>query len=186
MDDKEIIDLYVRRDENAIKETDTKYGAYCTTVAVNLLQVREDAQECVNETYMAAWERIPPHIPECLRAFLGRVTRNIAIGMYRKLHRKKRFDGFEIMLSELEECVPSAATVDREIDTKMLGGCINDWLDRRLSEQDRVLFVRRYWFGDKNADLAKKAGMSEAGMSKRLARMRESLREYLTERGMEI
>ena len=185
MDDKEIIDLYVRRDENAIKETDAKYGAYCTTVAINLLQVREDAQECVNDTYMAAWERIPPHIPGCLRAFLGRVTRNIAIGMYRRLHRKKRFDGFELIFSELEECVPSAATVDREVDTKLLGGSINNWLDT-LPGQDRALFVRRYWFGDKNADLAKKAGMSEAGMSKKLARMRESLREYLSERGMEI
>lgn len=185
MDDKEIIDLYVRRDENAIKETDSKYGTYCTTVAVNLLQVREDAQECVNDTYMTAWERIPPHIPECLRAFLGRVTRNIAIGMYRKLHRKKRYDGFELMLSELEECVPSAENVEREFDAKAIGSSINDWLDG-LPEQDKVLFVRRYWFGDKNADLAKKAGLSEAGMSHKLTRMRESLREYLTERGTEI
>ena len=185
MEDAGIIDLYVKRDESAIRETDSKYGTYCNTVAFNLLRIREDAQECVNDTYMAAWERIPPHIPECLRAFLGRVTRNIAIGMYRRKHTKKRFDGIELQLSELEECLPSDENIEQKLDAKLLTGYINDWLDEQ-PENDRMLFVRRYWYGDLNVDLAKKTGMSGSGMSKKLSKMRESLREYLTERGAEI
>lgn len=185
LEDAGIINLYLQRDEAAIKETDNKYGAYCTAIALDLLRINEDAQECVNDTYMSAWEQIPPRIPECLRAFLGRITRNIAIGRYRKMHAKKRYNGFEVALSELEECLPSAGNVEREFDAKELGGHISDWLDG-LEEQDRMIFVRRYWYGDTAAVLAKKTGTSGSGMSRKLSRMRESLREHLTERGDEI
>lgn len=185
MDDAGIIELYFKRDESAIRETDMKYGTYCMTIAMNLLRAAEDAKECVNDTYMSVWERIPPHIPECLRAFLGRITRNIAIGRYRKMHAKKRYDGIETSISELEECLPSDESVERALDAKMLTGFLNDWLDG-LSEQDRMMFVRRYWFGDKSNELAAKMGLSNAGASRKLSRLRESLREYLTERGAEI
>lgn len=185
MEDAGIIDLYLKRDETAIKETESKYGAYCTAIAFSLLRVREDAQECVNDTYMSAWERIPPHIPDCLRAFLGRITRNIAVGRYRKMHAKKRYDGMEVALSELEECLPSDENVERSLDAKLLTSCINDWLDS-LDERDRMMFVRRYWYGDKSNDLAAKMGISNSGASRRLAKLRENLREYLTERGETI
>ena len=185
MEDAGIIELYFKRDETAIRETDIKYGAYCTAIAMKLLHTEEDAQECVNDTYMSVWERIPPHIPECLRVFLGRITRNIAIGRYRKMHAKKRYDGFEVTLSELEECLPSDESVEKALDAKMLCGFISEWLDS-VGERDRMIFVRRYWFGDKAYELASKTGMSEAGMSRKLSKLRESLRAYLTERGTEI
>ena len=185
LEDAGIIELYFKRDESAIKETDSKYGAYCTAIALNLLRIMEDAQECVNDTYMSVWEQIPPQMPECLRAFLGRITRNIAIGRYRKMHAKKRYDGVETALSELEECLPSDKNVEREFDAKELGRHISDWLDG-LPEKDRMIFVRRYWYGDKSYELAYKTGISEAGMSRKLSRMRESLRKHLTERGDEI
>ncbi len=183
MEDTGIIELYFARDESAIKETDKKYGAYCTAIAMNLLNSREDAQECVNDTYLSVWERIPPHIPECLRAFLGRMTRNISVERYRKLHAKKRFSGMETALDELAECLPSDENVERAFDAKMLADSLNEWLDR-LEERDRMLFVRRYWFGDTAKALAAKMGFSEAGVSRKLARLRDSLREALTERGM--
>ena len=164
MEDAGIIELYFKRDESAIKETDSKYGAYCTAIALNLLRIMEDAQECVNDTYMSVWEQIPPRLPESFRLFLGRITRNIAIGRYRKMHAKKRYDGVETALSELEECLQSDKNVEREFDAKELSRHISDWLDR-LEEQDRMIFVRRYWYGDTAVSLAKKTGISEAGMS---------------------
>ena len=182
MEDHAIIELYFARDESAIKETDAKYGAYCTAIAYNLLRIREDAQECVNDTYLAVWERIPPHIPECLRAFLGRMTRNIAIGRYRKTHAQKRSAELEVTLSELGDCLPSDENVERALDAKLLADSLNEWLDG-IAEQDRMLFVRRYFFGDLSKGLAKKTGMSEAGLSRRLAKLRDNLRTYLTERG---
>lgn len=185
LEDAGIIELYFKRDESAIKETDSKYGAYCTAIALNLLRIMEDAQECVNDTYMSVWEQIPPRLPERFRTFLGRITRNIAIGRFRKMHAKKRYDGVETALSELEECLPSDKTVEREFDAKELSKHISNWLDG-LEEQDRMIFVRRYWYGDTSVAIAKKTGISEAGMSRKLSRMRESLREHLTERGDEI
>ncbi len=185
MDETGIIKLYFARDESAIKETDRTYAAYCTSIAMSLLQIREDTQECVNDTYMSAWERIPPFVPECLRTFLGRLTRNIAIGMYRRSHAKKRMDRFELTFSELEECLPSGENVERSFDAKQLGKYISEWLDS-LGEQDRVLFVRRYWLGDKAVELAKKTGMTEYGISRKLARLQESLRKYLEERGADV
>ena len=181
MEDHEIIELYVNRDENAIRETQNKYGAFCTGIALGLLHIKEDAQECVNDTYMAAWNRIPPLIPECLKAFLGRVTRNIAISMY----RRKRCESMELMLSELGECLPARENTENSVDAKQLGEYISEWADT-LAEQDRMIFVRRYWYADKSYELARKTGMSASGMSRKLSRLRKSLRKYLTERGVEI
>lgn len=185
MEDAGIIELYFKRDESAIKETDSKYGAYCTAIALNLLRIMEDAQECVNDTYMSVWEQIPPRLPESFRLFLGRITRSIAIGRYRRMHAKKRGDGFEVMLSELGECVPSGENTEKSVEAKLLGEYISTWLDG-ISEQDRMIFVRRYWYGDKSYELAYKTGISDAGMSRKLSRLRISLRDFLTERGVEI
>ncbi len=185
MDDAGIIELYFSRDENAIKETDKKYGVYCTTIAMGLLHLREDAQECVNDTYLSAWNQIPPFVPECLRTFLGRLTRNIAICRYRRNNAMKRRDSLDIPFSELEECLPSDRNVEQTFDAKQLGRYISEWLDG-LAEQDRMIFVRRYWLGDKAVVLAKMTGMTESGMSRKLTILRNDLRKYLTKKGENI
>ena len=111
MDDKQIIELYFKRDECAIRETQSKYGAFCNRIAMNILSIREDAEECVNDTYYSVWKQIPPTVPESFRAFLGRITRNLSISRFRSMRAKKRYSGMEVMLSELNDCVPSAETV---------------------------------------------------------------------------
>jgi RNA polymerase sigma-70 factor (ECF subfamily) len=185
VEDKTIIELYFRRSERALDETVIKYGAYCRTVAQNVLTRPEDAEECVNDTWLAAWNDIPPSRPDSLRAYLGRLTRNLAITRWRAMHAKKRFDGMEALLSELEDCLPAPDSVEREVERAELSAVLRSWVDS-LSAPQRQLFVRRYWYGDTASTLAKKTGISEAGMSRKLSRMRESLREHLAERGDEI
>lgn len=107
MEDREIVALYHARDEGAISETAAKYGAFCLRIALNLLGIREDADECVNDTWLAAWRRMPPELPASLRAFLGRITRNLSISRYRQTRARKRYAGMEALLSELDDCVPS-------------------------------------------------------------------------------
>lgn len=111
MDDLAIVDLYHRRNEQAIVESDKKYGALCRSIALRLLGLREDMEECVNDTWLAAWNRMPPDRPEALGAFLGRLTRNLSISRWRRDHAQKRYRGIEILLSELEDCVPTPSTV---------------------------------------------------------------------------
>ena len=122
MEDNQIIELYFRRDESALTETAKKYGTFCFRIAMNVLSVKEDAEECVNDTYHTAWNQIPPTKPDSFKAFLGRIVRNFAISKYRALHAKKRFNGLEVMLSELGECVPGAESIEQEIEAKELSG----------------------------------------------------------------
>ena len=183
MEDNQIIDLYFRRDESALTETANKYGTFCLRIAMNVVNVREDAEECVNDTYHTAWNQIPPIRPYSFKAFLGRIVRNFAISKYRALHAKKRFNGLEVMLSELGDCVPAAESVEQEMEAKELTEYINSWL-ADLKQEDRVLFVRRYWYGDEVKDLARKCGVSGTQMTQRMLRLRRKLKEYLTEKGV--
>ncbi len=178
MEDQQIIECYFRRDETAITYTAEKYGAYCTRIAMNTLGIREDVEECINDTYHAAWNAIPPARPQSLRAFLGRITRNVAIRRFRANRARKRYNGMEVLLSELEECVPDRNTVESALDNKALGQQISRWLDT-LEEADRMLFVRRYWYGDALKDLAPGWGMTPAKMAGRMHRLRSSLRQWL-------
>ena len=107
MEDKQIIELYFQRNETAIAETANKYGAFCHKIAMNILSIREDAEECVNDTYHSVWNQIPPTNPNSFRSFLGRITRNLSISRFRTLRAQKRYAGMELMLSELEECIPT-------------------------------------------------------------------------------
>ena len=120
MEDREIVALYHARSESAIAETAKKYGAFCLRVALNLLGIREDADECVNDTYLAAWTRMPPELPASLRAFLGRITRNLSISRYRQNRAQKRYAGMDALLSELDDCVPSPVTVEQALDSMEL------------------------------------------------------------------
>lgn len=183
MEDNKIIDLYFRRDESALTETANKYGTFCLRIAMNVVNVREDAEECVNDTYHTAWNQIPPTRPDSFKAFLGRIVRNFAISKYRALHAKKRFNGLEVMLSELGDCIPATESVEQEMEAKELTEYINSWL-ADLKQEDRVLFVRRYWYGDEVKDLARKCGVSGTQMTQRMLRLRRKLKEYLTEKGV--
>ncbi len=184
MEDNEIIRLYHERDENAIAQTDLAHGAFCRGLAFHLLSNREDVEECVNDTWMAAWTRMPPDWPMSLRAFLGRITRNLSISRFRKNKAIKRHAGIEVMLSELEECVPDSA-VELQIEQKLLSEIISRWLDS-LDGEDRALFIRRYWYADTVRELAGECGVTANQMAKRMQRLRESLRQALQREGVEV
>lgn len=184
MTDEQIIRLYFDRDQMAIAETDRKYGSYCYTIAANLLG-REDSEECVNDTYHAAWTHIPPEVPQSLKAFLGRIVRNLSISRFRRTHAHKRSSGTDVLLSELEDCLPSHQTVESEIDSRELSRLITAWL-ATLSGDDRALFVLRYWHGTAVQDLAKKCGCTPNALSLRIRRLRKSLKHYLEAKGVSI
>lgn len=185
MDDKQIIELYFERNEQAIKETETKYGAFCHRIAMNILGIHEDAEECVNDTYYSVWKQIPPTVPEVFKVYLGRITRNLSISRFRAMRAKKRYSSMEIMLSELNDCVPSSSNVEQTIEVMQLSDYISEWLDS-LPEEDCALFVRRYWFGDEVQELAKKCGITAAQMAQRMLRLRKSLKAALEQKGVAL
>ena len=183
MEDERIIELFNARDEAAIREAQAKYGAYCSAIAMNLLGVREDAEECVSDAWHAAWNSIPPERPRSLRAFLGRITRNISISRWRREHAQKRFDGMDVLLSELDECVPGPFDVERELESRALTELIERWLST-LDARERALFVRRYWYGDRVDELAARWGRTPNGTAQRLRRLRAGLRRALEKEGV--
>ena len=185
MDDKQIIELYFERNEQAIKETQNKYGAFCHRIAMNILGIHEDAEECVNDTYFSVWKQIPPTVPEVFKVYLGRITRNLSISRFRAMRAKKRYSSMEIMLSELNDCVPSSSNVEQTIEVMQLSDYISEWLDS-LPEEDCALFVRRYWFGDEVQELAKKCDITAAKMAQRMLRLRKSLKATLEQKGVAL
>lgn len=182
MDDLAIIDLYHRRNQQAIAESDKKYGALCRSIALRLLGLREDMEECVNDTWLAAWNRMPPDRPQALGAFLGRLTRNLSISRWRRDHAQKRYHGIEILLSELEDCVPAPGTVEETWERQQLARLISAWLDG-LEQADRNLFIRRYWYGYEVKALAAPRGEKANTLSQRLRRLRKELRIFLESEG---
>ena len=185
MEDTEIIDLYFQRNESAIAETDRKYGAFCRRVALNVLSVAADAEECVSDAYLQAWNSIPPQRPEKLGAWLGRVVRNRAINLWQKNHRRKRYAGMEELLDELADCIPSPDTVERQLEERELSSLIRQWL-LSLPQNDRILFVRRYWYGQALNELALEAGVTPGRLAKRMYRLRQVLRQTLEREGFSI
>ena len=185
MDDEEIVRMYHSRDERAITETDRKYGGFCMRVAQNVLSAREDAEECVNDTYHAAWLRMPPEVPGSLRAFLGCITRNLSISRFRRSRAQKRFSGMELMLSELDDCIPDGSSVERSADIGRLTEVIDGWLDS-LPEDDRALFVRRYWYGDAVQTLAQECGCTPNHMAQRMLKLRRDLKNVLEKEEFEL
>ena len=183
MEDKTIVELYIRRDERAVTETAAKYGAYCAAVADNILDCPEDTEEILNDAWLAAWNDIPSAKPACLRVYLGRLTRNLALSRYRFFHRKKRYAGMDCLLSELGECIPAQETVERELARMELSRVLSAWLDSQTAG-DRQLFVRRYWYGVSVKRLAREADVPQNTMAKRLLRLRRSLRSRLEREGV--
>jgi len=183
MEDREIVELYWQRDETAIAETDAKYGGFCRRIAENLLGIREDAEECVNDVYSEAWSSMPTERPERLRPWLGRVARNISIDRWRQNHAQKRYAGMESLLSELEECVPAPCSVERAVEAYDLGRVIDRWL-LTLPDDDRSLFLRRYWNGERLKTLAAEQGVPAGRLAQRMLRLRRSLKSELEKEGI--
>ena len=185
MEDIAIIELYWARNELAITESDRKYGPLCRRVAFNILSSREDSEECVNDTWHRAWDTMPPQRPDSLRAYLGRIVRNLSISRLRQRTAQKRGSGLDVMLSELGDCLSAPQNVEQQVQALDLSKAISAWL-RLLPEDERALFIRRYWYGDAPRELARVWGCSPNQISKRLLRLRRALRAHLEQEGIDV
>ena len=178
MQDSQIIALYRARDEHAIEKTAEKYGDYCTSIALNILQNMQDAEECVNDTWVAAWNSMPPKWPQNLCAYLGKLVRHISINRLKALRRECRDATLTVAFEELEDCIPAPD----DTDSAVICGWLDEYLGT-LSRLDRQLFVGRYWYNHSVKELARHYGLTANAATKRITRTREGLRTYLTERG---
>lgn len=186
MEDREIIDLYWAREEQALVETARKYGSYCWTIAHNILKNREDTEECVNDTYMKAWNAMPPQRPGILSSFLGRITRNLSLDRYKADRAGKRGGGqLPLALEELQSCLPADTGVERILEEAELARTVDRFL-RGLPEKERCIFLRRYWYVDSMLDIAHRYHMAEGSVKSSLHRTREKLRAYLEQEGVTI
>lgn len=184
MEDSQIVALYWARNEDALAETAAKYGRYCFQIAYNILSSREDADESVNDTYMSAWERIPPHEPAVLSAFLGKITRRISLNRWRNRNRIKRGGGEVILaLEELRECIPASEDVAHRMEQKELSQAITRFL-AGLAETERDVFVCRYWYLADIKKISKSFGFTESKVKSMLHRTRIRLKAYLTQEGL--
>ena len=186
LEDSKIIDLYWARKEQALEETDAKYGNYCRTIARNILRNFEDTEECVSDTWLHAWNSMPPQRPGILSAFLGRITRNLSFDRCKYQQAAKRGGGaLPLALDELGECIPSAQRVEYALEQKELTAAIDRFL-RTLPEKDCNLFLRRYWYVDSISVIADRYGMKENTVKSILFRTREKLRKFLGEEGIAV
>ena len=182
MEDKGILSLLRQRDEAAISEVKRKYGAFCYRIARDLLDAREDAEECVNDALLALWQAIPPACPSSIQAFLGRVIRNLAISRFRKAAAGKRGGGLACLLEELEDCLPDSQSLEAQVDSAALSKVISGWL-YTLPPGDRRLFVLRYWYGRSVSELAGQLDKTPKELSQRTFRLRQKLKKVLEKEG---
>ncbi len=184
MIDEEIIDLYWKRDEQAINESQSRYGKYCFQIAWNILHDREDSDECVNDTWMRAWNAIPPGRPDRLGIFLGTITRNLSFDRWKHKNAMKRGRGImEVAIDELIECIPDRCSTEAAVETAELERMINAFLNT-LSEKERNVFLRRYWYVEEYSDIAKRYHLNLNTVKTTLFRVRGKLRNYLEEEGI--
>ncbi len=184
MEDREIIELYFDRNEQAIVETERKYGRLCHKIAHRIIGNEQDAEECVNDVYLGVWQAIPPQRPSSLSAFVAKIARNLALGRLKYRTAAKRNPDVLLSLSELEEVIPDTSGFD-EIEDREVGHWISEFLMAE-DEEVRRIFIRKYWYFDSVADLAEKFGHSEAKIKSTLFRTRNKLRTYLAEKGVAI
>ena len=180
-DDERIIELFFRRSEQAIRELDMKYGKACHILSYNIVNDEQDAEECVNDAYLGAWNTIPPTKPNFLQAYICKIVRNISLKLHYRKRAAKRDSAYEVAMQELEPYLSAPETIETEIETKELVRIIESFLDS-LSEENCVIFMRRYWFSDTYAEIAKRMGLSEKNVSVRLTRIRKQMKDYLIER----
>jgi RNA polymerase sigma-70 factor (ECF subfamily) len=183
MQDSQIVELYWNRNESAIDQTDKKYGRYLTKIAYNILADREDSMESVNDTYLAAWDSMPPHKPEVLSTYLGKLTRRISIDLFRKKSSQKRGGGeYTLSLQELEECISGGNTTEQALDLQLLSQAIEGYL-RSISEEARNVFLCRYYYLDPVKKIAGYCHISESKVKILLYRTRQGLWEHLRKEG---
>ncbi|MBE6584320.1 MAG: sigma-70 family RNA polymerase sigma factor [Ruminococcaceae bacterium] len=184
--DEAIIELYWQRNECAIQETDKKYGKYLLVIADNILHNRLDSEECLNDTYLGTWNRIPPTRPASLQAFLTRIMRNISIGRFRQNTADKRIPSELVTsLGELEECIAGDNSMDEERAARELAGIINQAL-HAMKDREQYIFVCRYYYADKISAIATSLGVSEVTVNRTLAKLRRDLKARLDEAGYTI
>ncbi len=184
MEDRKIVDLYWQRDENAIPETAAKFGGYCRTIAYNILADAEDAEECLNDTWLRAWNTMPTNRPNKLAPYLGKLSRWISLTRLREKTSLKRGGGeTELVLDELAEAVDSGADVEKAVELNELNAALRRFL-KNLGETERQVFLARYWFIASIAEIAEKFGFSESKVTSMLHRTRKKLLAYLKEEGL--
>ena len=186
MEDAAIVRLYWERDEQAIPATAEKYGNYCTAIAENILGSHADAEECVNDTYLNAWNAMPPHRPAVLSAFLGKLVRILSFSRWLPNAAQKRGGGHSaVVFDEIAELVSGDDSPERELDRRELVKAVDDFLDR-LPRNKKRIFVCRYWYFDSISDISDRFGMTENNVSVTLSRLRLKLRNHLLERGFDL
>ena len=181
IEDEKIVGLFFARSEQAIQELDIKYGKVCRKLSYNIVNDTQDAEECVNDAYLGAWNAIPPAKPDPLQAYICKIVRNISLKLYYRKKAAKRNSVYEIAMQELEDHLSAPNTVEAEIETKELAGIIESFLTT-LTVENRVIFMRRYAYMDTYSDIAARVGLSENNVAVRLNRIRQKMRQYLIER----
>ncbi len=181
VDDEKIIELFFERSEQGIRELDIKYGKACRSLSYNIVGSRQDAEECVNDAYLGAWNTIPPVRPNPLLTYLLKIVRNLSLKTYWRKEAARRSSRYTIALEEMEACMAAPDTVETEMEARELTRMIEEFLDT-LTPENRVIFMRRYWFSDSLREIAGIVGLSEKNVSVRLTRIRGKLKQYLMER----
>lgn len=181
MEDEKIIELFFERSEQGIKELDKKYGSACRKLSYSIVNDLQDAKECVNDAYLGAWNAIPPEKPNPLVSYILKIVRNISLKCFSYKHAEKRNSSYTVAMSELQSCLSDSESVEGKVEARELAKIIEGFLDT-LTVENRVIFMRRYWYADSYKDIAELVGMTEKNISVRLARIRNKMKEYLTER----
>ncbi len=184
MDDKQIVDLFFQRNEEAIKQTEQKYSRYCNYIAANILESKEDCEECVNDAYLRLWNSIPPNRPDSLKSYIGTVTRNLALDRHDKNTATKRKSGTELVYDEIAECIPDTTAKDpsEELAVK---NALNKFLGS-LKPQKRIVFMQRYWYLSSVKDIATSNGLTENNVKIMLMRLRAKLKKFLEKEGINV
>lgn len=186
LSDEEIVALYWERNENAINATDDKYGKYLFSVAYNILRNDPDCDECVNDTYLNTWNRIPPTRPNIFQVFLSKITRDVAVDKYRRSRAEKRVPSeLTISLEELNECIPACQTPEEELLAREIVRVLNDWL-RELDANDRFMFVCRYYYADTVSYISDLLDVSNKTVYRRLSELRSQLRQRFEKEGIAL
>lgn len=183
LEDEKIIELFFARSEQAIRELDIKYGKICRRLSRNIVNDRQDAEECVNDAYLGAWNAIPPAKPDPLRAYICKIVRNVSLKLYHRRKAAKRNSVYEIAMQELADSLSAPDTVEAEMEARELAEAIDSFLET-LTVENRVIFMRRYAYMDACSDIAARMGFSENTVAVRLHRIRRRMKQYLIERGV--